>query len=230
MFLTEEINSTDTRSETKCIHCGASCPVKPIQNEFGSFCCNGCCTVYEMLQEAGLDQYYKLNSSPGSTPITEDYSILDQPEVFSSIIKYKDDLKAKIVLNIPTIHCASCVWLLEKLNQLIEGIILSRVNLGKKELTVTFNHLETSLEKIFSFLSSIGYAPQITLNDNNEVKKSVRNPALIKKAALAGFCFGNIMLFSFPAYFGLQNSSFYKFFGLLNALLALPVITYCASD
>ena len=230
MFLTEEINGVNTRAKTECIHCGAICPVKPIQNEFGSFCCNGCCTVYEMLQEAGLNQYYQLNATPGSTPVNEDYSILDQPEVFNSIIKYKDDLKAKIILKIPTIHCASCVWLLEKLNQLMDGIVLARVNLGKRELTVTFNHLETSLEKIFSFLSSIGYAPQITLNENKEDSKAERNPALIKKAALAGFCFGNIMLFSFPAYFGLQTSTFYKFFGIMNALLALPVITYCASD
>ena len=229
MFLTEELNSANTKAHTECIHCGATCPVKPIESEYGSFCCNGCCTVYEMIQEAGFDQYYQINKTPGSTPVEEDYSILDQPEVFASIIKYKDDLKAKVVVFIPAIHCASCVWLLEKLNRLTQGIIASRVNLGKKELTVTFNHLATSLEEIFSFLSSIGYAPQIRLSDE-ENKQAVRNPGLIKKTALAGFCFGNIMLFSFPAYFGLESSSFFKFFGLLNALLALPVITYCASD
>ena len=229
MFLAEELNRTNTTRHTECIHCGATCPVKPIENEFGAFCCNGCCTVYEMIKEAGFDQYYQINQTPGSMPIIEDYSILDQPEVFQSIIKYKDDLKAKVVLNIPSIHCASCVWLLEKLNRLMKGIVLSRVNLSKKELTVTFNHLATNLEEIFSFLSSIGYAPQIRLADEDN-KKTVRNPKLIKRTALAGFCFGNIMLFSFPAYFGLQGSSFYQFFGLMNALLAIPVLTYCASD
>lgn len=229
MFLTEELNRAHTAAHTECIHCGAACPVKPIENEYGAFCCNGCCTVYEMIKEAGFDQYYKINKTPGAKPVEEDYSILDQPEVFQSIVKYKDDLKAKVILNIPGIHCASCVWLLEKLNQLMKGIVISRVNLSKKELTVTFNHLVTSLEDIFSFLSSIGYAPQIRLSDEEE-KKAERNPELIKKTALAGFCFGNIMLFSFPAYFGLEGSSFYRFFGFLNALLAVPVLTYCASD
>lgn len=230
MFLTEEINNSKITTNIECIHCGSHCPAKPISNEFGSFCCNGCCTVYEMLHEAGFDKYYSINSKPGTVPVKEDYSILDQKEVLESFIQYKDQLKSKVTLKIPAIHCASCVWLLERLNQLLKGVIDSRVNLGKREAIITFNHEETGLSEIFTYLSSLGYAPEITLSDKKEDSKSLRNPKLIKKTALAGFCFGNIMLFSFPAYFGLEVNSFYKFFGIMNALLTLPVISYCASD
>ena len=230
MYLIEDMNRVTATQKAACIHCGADCALTPINTDFGTFCCNGCSTVYEMLHEAGFDQYYKLNNTPGSTPVKEDYTVLDQPEVFDNIIRFKDTQKAIIAVKVPAIHCASCVWLLEKLNRLQEGIISSRVNLGKRELTVSFNFNEIPLSQIFSFLASIGYAPEINLSQEKIEDKPSANMRLIKKTALAGFCFGNIMLFTFPAYFGLEQSSFFKFFNLLNAILAVPVIFYCASD
>jgi Cu+-exporting ATPase len=50
---------------------------------------------------------------------------------------------------------------------------------------------------------------------------------------VAGFCFGNIMLFSFPEYFGLDSftqHSFSPFFGYMNLVLSLPVFFFSAQD
>ena len=53
------------------------------------------------------------------------------------------------------------------------------------------------------------------------------------KLGIAGFCFANIMLISFPEYLGLNYESdklFAGFFRYLNLLLSLPVVFYCASE
>src|SRR5262249_7659876 len=50
---------------------------------------------------------------------------------------------------------------------------------------------------------------------------------------IAGFAFGNTMLFSLANYFGLDPftaSGFKKFAGFLSLVLALPVVTYSAAD
>jgi P-type Cu+ transporter len=49
---------------------------------------------------------------------------------------------------------------------------------------------------------------------------------LLYRLAVAGFCAGNIMLFSFPEYLGLDDPSFKRWFGLINFLLATPVVFY----
>ena len=81
-------------------------------------------------------------------------------------------------------------------------------------------------------ISSIGYEPQLNL-DTAEKKLQIKsNKSLYYKIGVAGFCFGNIMLFSFPEYFSITVSDnlLKTFFGYLNLLLSLPVFFYSASD
>ena len=45
---------------TTCYHCGNECDTdNPISVEDKYFCCLGCKTVYEILSENNLDNYYK---------------------------------------------------------------------------------------------------------------------------------------------------------------------------
>ena len=84
-----------------------------------------------------------------------------------------------------------------------------------------------------AFLTKLGYKPQISLAEVDEKVEEKGRSTLLKKTAVAGFCFGNIMLFSFPFYLGLQiteNAFFFRLFIILNAVISLPVIFYCASD
>ncbi|MGB1037959.1 MAG: heavy metal translocating P-type ATPase, partial [Bacteroidia bacterium] len=53
------------------------------------------------------------------------------------------------------------------------------------------------------------------------------------KLAVAGFCFGNIMLFSMPHYFGLAVANdlfFARLFSALSVVLSLPVLFYSGRD
>ncbi|WP_448634513.1 hypothetical protein [Pedobacter panaciterrae] len=49
---------------------------------------------------------------------------------------------------------------------------------------------------------------------------------------MAGFCFGNVMLLSFPDYFGLGDfeREFKNFFGWLNLAFSLPVVLYSGRE
>src|SRR3954468_18788092 len=102
-------------------------------------------------------------------------------------------------------HCSSCIWLLEHLNKINSGVIRSQVNFLKREAAISFSEKEITLRQLVEMLASIGYEPLTNLNDleNKTVKR--KNRTQVYKIGIAGFCFGNIMLFSFPEYFSLGN-------------------------
>ncbi len=220
-----------------CYHCGDDCDHFPIESEGFSFCCVGCKNVFAILSNNNLCDYYNLESNPGTAvrnPVSKTkFNYLDDEQVLSKLIDFNDGHIQKITLFIPVMHCSSCIWLLESLYKLDKGITSSRVNFLKKNLSLTFKSDTTSLRKIVELLSSIGYEPAINLNDvETQVKKS-ENKRLSYQIGVAGFCFGNIMLISFPEYFGLDEfakENFSRMFGFLNMILALPVFLFSAQD
>jgi len=228
--------STPKNIKTQCYHCGDDCLSEQIIADDKSFCCQGCKTVYEILQESEMCDYYELEKMPGINPKSKSLSkfeYLEHENIQEQLFDYKDEILGKLQFYIPQIHCSSCLWLLENLYKLNPAIHQSRVNFLKKEVYITFNHQALSLRKLVELLSSIGYEPSITLNQLKSERKKSISRRLIYQVGLAGFAFGNIMLLSLPEYFGLDLSHYDEFapwFGWLNLLLATPVAFYSGQD
>src|SRR5690606_3477531 len=102
-----------------------------------------------------------------------------------------DDQITIITFYIPAIHCSSCIWLLEHLYKLAEGIKSSKVDFMKKQASVTFDSQLISLKEVVELLHHIGYDPKITLQDVVKEGKKIDQSGLIRKITVAGFCFGN---------------------------------------
>ncbi len=199
------------------------------------FCCSGCKVVYEILQQNDLCHYYALEQSPGISPsavVSSRFAYLDDATVVAQLLDYSDDVHSTVVLTLPTIHCSSCIWLLEQLYKLDAGIVSSRVDFLKKSLSVKFLNNKTSLQRIVILLSSIGYEPELRLDASDKKRESDRTRKLYYKIGVAGFCFGNSMLFSFPEYLGYDASEelLRSVFSYLNLLLGIPVFFYCGAD
>jgi len=219
-----------------CFHCGEIIEAPgsfAVQDK--AFCCLGCQMVYQVLASHNLDNYYVYNDRPGKTQkeTRTDYGYLDLEPVIAQLTDYHDERLTIITLYIPAVHCSSCIWLLENLHQLQPAILSSRIDFLKKQLSITFKNQDTSLRKVAEMLSAIGYAPLISLQDVVKKDKADRSErSLTGKIAVAGFCFGNVMLLSFPDYFGLGSfeKEFSQFFGWLNLAFSLPVLLYSGRD
>jgi P-type Cu+ transporter len=229
------LNQTD--APPSCFHCGESCERTNIVIEDKSFCCNGCKTVFELLESNDMCSYYALEENPGTSPvesgIAAKFAYLDDADIQRKLINFTDGESSTITFYIPSMHCASCVWLLESLYRLTPIIKSTKVNFLKKELTATFTESPTALRELVQLLTSIGYEPQINLGSLNEEIKQDDNKDLYIKIGVAGFCFANIMLLSFPQYLvgaGEVEPGIEKFFGVLMILLSLPVFFYSAQD
>src|SRR5690606_8584156 len=124
-----------------------------------------------------------------------------------------------------------CIWILENLNRLNDGISTSQVNFSQKKVTINFNPDKTNLKEIVLLLSSIGYEPYISL-ENYDAKPKLIDRSLIFKIGVAFFGFGNIMLLSFPEYFNVDDywmQEYKGFFRYVILVISLPVFLYSAT-
>jgi Cu+-exporting ATPase len=193
--------------------------------------------VHSLLTENGLGHFYDLNRHPGirvAKPApSAQWVYLDDPEVRARLVDFSDGRTTRLTLRIPSIHCVACVWLLENLFNLHPGIGRSRVNYARREVSISFADDRIRLSELVALLVSIGYEPSLTLG---ELERAQPDPARRRRqlqTGIAGFAFGNIMLFSLPLYLGLDSLSgplFRKVFGLLSLALGVPVLVYSAAD
>jgi Cu+-exporting ATPase len=236
MQISEVVN---LKEGTLCYHCGDVCTSLDIHSGGKTFCCSGCKTVYEILNENNLCKYYDLDETPGisqkklDSAVSSRYSYLEDGSIIKQLTNFTDGNMSVCNFIIPQIHCSSCIWLLENMHKLNPAIIKSEVNFLQKNLNIQFKAKEITLRAIVELLVSIGYEPQISLNDIENKVKYRSNKSLYYKIGVAGFCFGNIMLLSFPEYLATVGSlehSFKQFFAFLNLLLGAPVLFYSAND
>ena len=218
----------------QCAHCGASSGDEPVLAEEKVFCCNGCKSVYLILKEGGLCDYYNVGGRPFKPNSTEKQD--DSAAIWNLMKKeftlFESEDRVTVLLYIPSMHCSSCIWLLEKLPQLEKGITASRVDFGKKQLTVSYKPKKTNFGLLVALLISIGYAPSLIPEESKE-EKILHDRKNLSRLGVAGFCAGNIMLFSFPQYLGLDSDNqkdFAQLFNMLNLGLSIPLVFYGAGE
>lgn len=220
----------------KCYHCGLECPNEQIKINDKYFCCNGCKTVYEMLNENDLCSYYAMDETPGISKkdsIKRNFDFLEDKDLIQKLIEFSDGKITAITFDIPQIHCSSCVWILENLYKFDKGVMHSEVNFLKKTLSVKFKEKETTIKNIVEQLDSLGYIPNLSLETNRDDKIKNELKRLYYKIGIAGFSFGNVMLFSFPEYLSFNDvitPEIQNTFTWLNLVIALPVFLYSASE
>ncbi|NQY29364.1 MAG: heavy metal translocating P-type ATPase metal-binding domain-containing protein [Flavobacteriaceae bacterium] len=216
-----------------CYHCGDMNAIY-IQFDEKVFCCNGCKTVYEILNQSALTKYYDIEKSPGIAPeaLQGKYDYLENKEIISSLIEFDDETIQIVNLYVPHIHCSSCIWVLENLNKLNVKIVTTQVNFPKKTVRITYNLATISLKQVVELLCSIGYEPYISLDDSKKKNHKIDH-SLLFKLVTAGFAFGNVMFLSFPEYFELNEfwlNQYKLFFHQIMLVFSLPVVFYAAQD
>ncbi len=221
---------------TPCFHCGTDCTeATKLVFDQKDFCCNGCKTVFEILNESDLTSYYDFEKTPGKIPeeIQGKYDYLKNKDIVTKLLEFDSDTTSIITLSIPFIHCSSCIWILENLYKLNEHISASQVNFPKKTVRISYDKTAVSLKDIVLLLSRIGYEPDINLEHTEADKKTKTDKSLIYKIAVAGFAFGNTMFLSFPEYFEVDEfwlNQYKIFFRYIAFCLSIPVVLYAAQD
>ena len=224
-----------------CIHCGLPIPVALINAEDGEserFCCAGCRAVYSIIHGLGLEEYYRyknldtLEPRQASRPSGSNYSYFDDSEFQKRYVQVQGETVSRVIFFLQGIHCAACVWLLERLPHVVAGVALARVNFSSGTILVQFDPAQISLGKLASTLDSLGYPPTpiADAGDSAEAQRKDRK-ALLIRLAVAGMSAGNTMMLAVSLYQGWFSgiaSKHAMFLMWSSCILATPAVFYSA--
>jgi Cu2+-exporting ATPase len=222
--------------EVSCAHCGQPVPgAEPGPSP--SFCCNGCATVYAILRSSGLGAYYERRDELGApgrvaTVSGKAYAELAEPEFERLYCRTLSDGRLTTELFLENVHCAACVWLVEKVSTVVPGVKGARLDLSRSMLRVAWDPLAVNLSRIAQFLDSIGYPSHPLHGLDREAIRRREDRALLLKMGVAGACAGNAMLLAIALYCGAfseMEPAFMNLFRGGSVLVALPSILWSAS-
>ncbi len=215
-----------------CLHCGS--PVFDALNfdTRGSFCCAGCKFVYEFMQDQGLTKFYELReANPPSS-----YSPIKISDAGDANFEHFDDVEflrsksedgSRVRFYLKGMNCAACVWLLEKLPDFCPDAKSARVNLAASTIEVERNPSGT-FSAIAQMLNRLGYRPHPLREDESSARlQNHEQREDLIRIGIAAALTGNIMILTVSLYGG-ASGILERQFHWLSALLALPVLTYCA--
>lgn len=202
--------SPDNSHRCRCAHCNAevSTPAE-IVFDHKPFCCHGCCAAYQWLTAEGLEQYYELrerfnaaDGNRGAEVTLDEMSEFDSAWYAQQHIRpvASNGLKTKIYLE--GIHCAACVWLLEKMPKLVPGVLSAQVSLARSTVELIWDPTKVSLSRIAVEIARLGYRPHPI---RGEAKFEQRAKDLRRQLAQVGIafaCSGNSMLLAAALYLG----------------------------
>jgi len=233
-----------------CSHCG-----EPVADErldaarATQFCCDGCRIVFAMLKQHGLDGYYEQGAPQPALATGRDYAEFDDPSFLALYGKRSGDEQALDLL-LEGVHCAACVWLVEKLPELVPGVTGCRLDYAQRLAHVTFradiggtpsppergagpstSPPATHASTIAQTLDRLGYPPHPHRDGERARMQRREERDLLIRLGVAGASAGNSMMFAAALYsggFADMAAEHMRYFRLLSTLVALPAVLWSA--
>ncbi|MDQ6964683.1 MAG: heavy metal translocating P-type ATPase [Mariprofundales bacterium] len=227
-------------STGNCFHCGLAANGSTlcygeIDGEQQPFCCSGCLSVCQVIHDAGLESFYsRVQRQPQASmaPPPETPADIEQyelPELQQEFVQQLADGTLQAQLMVEGIHCAACVWLIERALGRMRGIVRSEVNLVHHRLLLQWQPDQLSLSEVIARLAEVGYSA-LPFNLDSVAKAAEReNRQLLFRLGFAGFGAMNIMWIAIALYAGdLSGLSdeYRHFFHWVSLAIATPVLLY----
>lgn len=233
----EAIELISPRSKTQCAHCDEDVVVQYFsnldKNKEKTFCCHGCVTVYEVLHQKGLQDYYSIKEDSviykRRSPVESSknhYLFMDDAQ-FIEEYSYVENNERIIEFYLEGIHCLACLWLIEKLPEFLSDVSFARLDMGKSLAVIGIKPLG-KFSSVAKELHTLGYRPH-PLKRNSDQKKIEQESerTYLKRMAIAAAGSMNIMLYAVSIYAG-ADGIYATIFGIFTVLFAIPVMTYSA--
>jgi heavy metal translocating P-type ATPase len=220
-------------TQVACDHCDGPVLATIRNQEKNIFCCHGCKTVFQILKENNLCEYYKVRDQSGeaSFPIedidNQKFAYLDDPQFIEEHTQKREGNKLYLRFYLEGIHCLACLWLIEKIPQLVKGVVDARLNMGKSQFDVLIDQKKGGLfSQVARKLSQLGYHPHpILKGDEAQQFQEKEERKLLLKMGVAAAAAMNIMLYSVSIYAG-ASGIYAKYFSWISFFLCLPVVFY----
>ncbi|HRY45130.1 MAG TPA: heavy metal translocating P-type ATPase metal-binding domain-containing protein, partial [Thermoanaerobaculia bacterium] len=220
-----------------CAHCGLAVPEGMLRpGEEKQFCCSGCRQVHDLIRDWGYEKFYGLVEQQGGAleparPTGRGFEDLDDPRALEGATEEAPGGRCRTRLYLEGVHCAACVWLVEKLPEALDGVDSVRLNLANAVAEVTWRPERVKLSAVARALDRLGYSPHVhRAGAARDARRAEDRAALVKLGvAVAGAM--NLMFLHGALYAGEASgmaSPYEAFFRWVSLGIALPVLAFSA--
>jgi Cu2+-exporting ATPase len=231
----QEAPRAEPPGDCACTHCGLPVPKGLfVAERTEQFCCQGCASVYELIHGCGLDAYYRLrqraegDTKPVKQTDSDRLAAFDTDKFHELYVRTRDDGMCVADLMLEGVHCAACVWLIEKLPCVVAGVIEARLSMRQATVRMTWDPAQVELSKIAKGLSTLGYTPHPARGNKDGVQLAEQRTMLIRMG-VAGALAGNTMLLAFALYTGLfseMEAQYAQLFRWASAVLGVIALAW----
>lgn len=215
-----------------CAHCGLVVPAGLVSaNASHQFCCTGCDTAYSILHEHGLGGYYALGERRKTAVRASgrSYEEFDHPAFASLYVRPSVNGLSRTELYLESVHCSSCVWLVERVPLLIPGVARTELNVRRSLAVVEWDATTVPLSQIARELDTLGYPSHPFRGVARDAMRRREDRTMLARIGVAGAIAINVMLAALALYSGERNgmeASYQHFFRYVSLLLIVPAFAY----
>lgn len=223
-------------TDSVCYHCLS--PIADGKAIYGTinageeaFCCRGCLGVAQWVNEAGLDQYYQVRTGAPKADNTRlaQYQQFDLPEIYQKYTHQRDNTTTAIDIGVEGIHCAACMWLIEKSVMQKDGVSLAEGNATTYTLRIEWDDSKSKLSDLLTAVAKLGYQPLLSRDVNQQERYDQLRRSSLKRLALAGLGMMQVMMYSSALYAGAwygMSPTMKIFFQWVSFFLTTPIFFY----
>ncbi|MBX9928632.1 MAG: cadmium-translocating P-type ATPase [Gemmatimonadaceae bacterium] len=212
-----------------CAHCTLPVPAGERRPDAtAQFCCHGCRTAWELLHAHGLDQYYRFAETRDRavTPSGKQFEEFDH-EAFRALYVTAAGTAERVELYLEGVHCSSCVWLVERVPLLLDGVIRAELDVRRARATVEWDPRTVTLSAIARQLDALGYTPHPFRGVATETLRRREDRAMLTRIGIAGALAANIMLLALATYSGWFSGmevEYERYFRVISLALTTPAL------
>ena len=234
MSLTATATPTAERADamTLCAHCGLPVPDGLLEEHAErQFCCSGCHTAYGILHAHGLDSYYGF-AERREAPVRasgRSYAEFDHPAFASLYVTALPNGLSRTELYLEGVHCASCVWLVERVPLLVPGVLRAELDVRRSLAVIEWDIATVPLSRIAQSLDALGYPPHPFRGVARADMRKREDRAMLARIGIAGAIAINVMLAALALYAGELNTmdaNFTRFFRWVSFAITVPAFIW----
>lgn len=205
-----------------CRHCGAA--LEPSASD--EFCCLGCRAAYRLIDAAGLASFYQhREQKTGIRPLKPDGN--RRPDAAFNVLCNGGECSLHLMID--GLHCAACVWLIERMLEREADILAARVNFTQSRLKIAWRGAPERAEALVALIEDLGFRAMPFDPARLDAMTDQTGKELVRAMAVAGFAAANVMLLSVAVWSGHAGSmggATRDLLHWLSALIALPCILF----
>ena len=215
-----------------CQHCGTAVSAlfqaRTPEGEVPA-CCPGCVAAIETIHQLGLGDYYQFRGDtladiPQQDELT--LALFDIEALTQPFLECRQGIQ-HFTLAIDGLHCAACVWLIERALLALPEVSAVSLNLSTARLTISGTSLQPG--RLARQIAQLGYTPRLPVRLAEAEANRQAGRQLAGLLLVAGLGSMQAMMYAVALYLGAFRDFeplWRDFFRVAGLLVATPVVFY----